>query len=36
MLTITSGENNADKLGVIFTARVHPGESVGSWVMVNK
>lgn len=32
MLTITSG-TKSEKKGVVFTARVHPGESVGSWMM---
>jgi hypothetical protein len=36
MLTITS-KNNLDNLskrkGVFITSRVHPGESVGSWMM---
>lgn len=39
-LTITSRENKVDddtnkinKRGVVISARVHPGESVGSWMM---
>ena len=36
ILTITSKqnqENMAERKGVILSARVHPGESVGSWMM---
>ena len=36
MLTITSKQNleNMNKRkGVVLTSRVHPGESVGSWMM---
>ena len=36
ILTITSkanAENMARRKGVVLTARVHPGESVGSWMM---
>ncbi len=36
MLTITSKqnmENMSKRKGVVITSRVHPGESVGSWMM---
>ena len=36
MLTITSKnnlENLSKRKGVFLSARVHPGESVGSWMM---
>lgn len=36
VLTITSKqnpENMSKRKGVVLTARVHPGESVGSWMM---
>jgi hypothetical protein len=34
-LTVTGGEyfNHSDKKGVVISARAHPGESVGSWMM---
>lgn len=32
-LTITSSKSKQEKRGVCFTARVHPGETVGSWMM---
>jgi cytosolic carboxypeptidase protein 2/3 len=36
VLTITSRDNSEDtsrRRGVVLTARVHPGETVGSWMM---
>jgi hypothetical protein len=36
MLTVTSKnnlENLSKRKGVFLTSRVHPGESVGSWMM---
>ncbi len=32
-LTITSRSNNELKKGVVLSARTHPGETVGSWMM---
>ncbi len=33
MLTITDPAKARRKLGVLLTARIHPGETVGSWMM---
>lgn len=32
-LVITSKKKNDNKKGVVITARVHPGESISSWMM---
>lgn len=32
-LVITSKNKKAEKKGVVITARVHPGESISSWMM---
>jgi len=33
LLTITSPSKGKDKKGVVFTGRVHPGETVSSWMI---
>jgi murein tripeptide amidase MpaA len=32
-ITITAANSKAEKQGVCLTARTHPGETVGSWMM---
>lgn len=33
MLTVTGRDRGRKKQGVVFTGRVHPGETVGSWML---